>query len=317
MLKVVVFGCGHLGRWHVDKVIALNKEGLCELVAVVDPCLTTPDKLKEKKLDIPVFLSFEDCNIDYDTALVVTPTSFHFDLCKKLIQKKKHVFCEKPMTSTYEQSLELQHLIVENGVKFQVGHSERFHQIWPEVKGKTEYFKGAPILRLERQAPFKGRATDVDVVQDLMIHDIDLMMYILGDNPVSVEAFGKKQRTDKWDFVRALFRFNTGAIATISVGRNHTQEIRNFEVTNDAGCIQVDLFKKVLNEAKSSAMTDDTFVISKEYPGRDHLLEEQRLFYKAIKENTKTVVDEQDGVNAVYIVEQVLNSLDTGKSISW
>jgi len=317
MLKVVVFGYGHLGRWHVDKVIALGKDKLSKLVAVVDPCLTTQNKLKEKGLDIPVFHSFEDCKVIYDVAIVVTPTSFHFDLCKKLIRNKKHVFCEKPMTSTYEQSLELQQLIEENKVKFQVGHSERFHQIWSTVKEKTEYFKDAPILRLERQAPFKGRATDVDVVQDLMIHDIDLMMYILDDKPFSVEAFGKKQRTDKWDFVRALFRFKSGAIATICVGRNHTQEIRNFEVTNEAGCIQVDLFKKELKEAKSSAMSDDTFVISSEYPASDHLLEEQRLFYKSIKENKKTVVNERDGLNAVYIVEQVLNSLETQKVISW
>ncbi len=317
MLKVAVFGYGHLGRWHVDKVIALKAEGLSELVAVIDPSSATAQKLKEKDISAPVFRSFEDCTIDFDAAIVVTPTSFHFDLCKKLISAKKHVFCEKPMTSTYEESLELKQLIAENEVKFQVGHSERFHQIWPTLKEKKDYFKGTPILRLERQAPFKGRATDVDVVQDLMIHDIDLMMYVLGDKPVSVEAFGKKQRTDKWDFVRALFRFNSGAIATISVGRNHTEEIRNFEVVNEYGCLQVDLFRKVLKESKANATTEDTFVVSNEYPARDHLLEEQRLFYKAIKENSTTAVDEEAGVNAVYVVEQVLNSLDQEKAISW
>lgn len=317
MLKVVVFGYGHLGRWHVDKVISLNTEGLSELVAVVDPCPTTAKKLKDKGLNIPVYHSFEECKVDYDTAIVVTPTSLHFDLCKKLILAKKHVFCEKPMTSTYEESLELKQLVADNGVKFQVGHSERFHQIWPEVKEKIDYFKGTPILRLERQAPFKGRATDVDVVQDLMIHDIDLMMFVLGDRPVSVEAFGKKQRTEKWDFVRALFRFNSGAVATISVGRNHTEETRNFEVVNEFGCLQVDLFRKVIKEARSDAKTEETFVVTKEYPARDHLLEEQRLFYKSIKEDTGTVVDEEAGVNAVHIVEQVLNSLDQEKVISW
>ncbi len=317
MLKVVVFGCGHLGRWHVDKVVALNAEGLSELVAVVDPSPNTADKLKDKGLSIPAFKSYGECSVDFDVAIVVTPTSLHFELCKKLIMDKKHVFCEKPMTSTYEESLELKQLIADNGVKFQVGHSERFHEIWPEVKEKVDYFKGTPIIRLERQAPFKGRATDVDVVQDLMIHDIDLMMFILGDKPVSVEAFGKKQRTDKWDFVRALFRFNSGAVATISVGRNHIEEIRNFEVVNEHGCLQVDLFRKIMKEAKASAQDEESFVISKEYPARDHLLEEQRLFYKAIKENKATAVDEQAGVNAVYVVEQVLNSLDQEKVVSW
>ncbi len=317
MIKTVVFGYGHLGRWHVDKVIALKSEGLSDLVAVVDPSPDTKNKLEEKGINVPVFANLKECSLDFDAAIVVTPTSFHYELCKELIKMKKNVFCEKPMTSTYEQSIELKNLIAENQVKFQVGHSERFHQIWPTVKENVDFFKGTPALRLERQAPFKGRATDVDVVQDLMIHDIDLMMFILGDRPSSVEAFGKKQRTDKWDFVRAHFKFNSGAVAEITVGRGHTEEIRNFEVVNDAGCLQVDLFKKELKIAKSSALGPDDFVVTSEYPARDHLLEEQRLFYRAIVENTSTAVDETAGVNAVHIVEQVLHSLDQEKVVSW
>ena len=317
MVRTIVFGYGHLGRWHVDKVLALKEEGLSELVAVVDPSAQTKEKLSEKGIEVPVFKSLADCSLEFDAAIVVTPTSFHYDLCKELISLKKHVFCEKPMTSTYEQAIDLKNLINEHGVKFQVGHSERFHQIWPTVKEHSDFFKGTPVLRLERQAPFKGRATDVDVVQDLMIHDIDLMMYILGDRPCSVEAFGKKQRTDKWDFVRAHFKFNSGVVAEITVGRGHTEEIRNFEVVNDCGCLQVDLFKKELKIAKSSAQGPDDFVVTSEYQGRDHLLEEQRLFYKAIKDNTSTVVDEEAGVDAVHVVEQVLNSLEQEKVISW
>jgi len=317
MVKTIVFGYGHLGRWHVDKVMALSIEGLCELVAVIDPDKTTQNKLKEKEINVPVFSSLEDCSLDFDAAIVVTPTSYHFELCKKLLGLKKHIFCEKPMTSTYEESLEIKQLIEENGVKFQVGHSERFHQIWDSVKTKNEYFKGTPVLRLERQAPFKGRATDVDVVQDLMIHDIDLMMYLLGEKPISVEAFGKKQRTDKWDFVRAFFKFNSGACAEISVGRNHIEETRIFEVVNECGCLQVDLFRTEIKEATSNSVNETEYVTVEKYPAKDHLLEEQKCFYRSILDDTKTVVDEEAGVNAVYIVEQVLNSLKLEKTVSW
>lgn len=317
MIKVVVFGYGHLGRWHVDKVMALKEEGLCELVGVVDPSSDTVEKLKAKDIKVPVFTNVDKCDVDYDAAIVVTPTSMHFELCKELISKNKNVFCEKPMTSTYEESIEIKQLIEKSGLKFQVGHSERFHQVWPILKTKIDYFKGTPILRLERQAPFKGRATDVDVVQDLMIHDIDLMMFVLGDKPISVEAFGKKQRTDKWDYVKAVFNFNSGAVATIVVGRNHVDEVRSFEVVNDCGCIQVDLMRKKMKEAKSGAISEKDFVIESEYPPRDHLLEEQRLFYQSINDDTKTAVSEEDGVNAVYVVEQVLNSLEHEKSVSW
>jgi predicted dehydrogenase len=309
MVKVVLFGYGHLGRWHADKVMALKES---ELVAVVDPNLETPQKFKTHNLDVAHYNNLESVNCDFDAAIVATPTSLHFEICKELLIKGKHVFCEKPMTSTFDQALELEALAKDQKVVFQVGHSERFHSIWAEVKKEEEFFKGKPIFHLERQAPFKGRATDVDVVQDLMIHDLDIMLFLLDEMPQSIKAFGKKMRTDKWDYAEAHLEYSSGVVAVLKVGRNYVKEVRNFEIVNDAGTLQVDLFKKKLFIASSKAQGE--YVVEKDYEARDHLLEEQKAFYRAIKGEGEIPVTIEDGRSAVFLVEKVLAAIESGKT---
>ncbi len=308
MIKVALLGYGHLGKWHADKIMALDE---AELVAIVDPSPETEKKIKEKNIKAPVFQNLSDCDVDFDAGIVVTPTSFHFEICKALLSKNKHVFCEKPMTSTFEESLEIEALAKEKGVVFQVGHSERFHAIWETVKKKDTYFVGKPLFHLERQAPFKGRATDVDVVQDLMIHDLDILLYLTGEMPLSVRAFGKKIRTDKWDYAEAYLEFASGAHAVIKVGRNYVDEVRDFILTNEAGTIKVDLFQKNFKEASGGAKKD--FVIEQSYAARDHLLEEHKVFYSAIKGESENYVNATDGRSAVFLVEKVLQAIESGK----
>lgn len=309
MINVVVFGMGHLGRWHVDKVMAID---CADLVAVVDPSLEAQRKLDDKKIDVPHISSPEECfqNIEFDAAIVAAPTSLHFDLCEQLLLLGKHVFCEKPMTSTHEEALELERVAKEKGLIFQVGHSERYHSIWEEVKKKSNFFEGSPNFQLQRRAPFKGRATDVDVVQDLMIHDLDLLLYLVSEKPKRIKANGLKIRTSKWDFVRAFLEYENGAHATITVDRNYTQEVREFEVMNEEGALYVDLFSRVMKVAHKDET--ETFVRETPYEGRDHLLEEQKLFYGAIEKRNAPVVTATEGRLAVYYVTKVLEALEKG-----
>lgn len=312
MVKVVLFGMGHLGKWHAQKIDVLEKS---EFVAVVDPFPGTVEKLNELNIDVPVYSSLQEIKEDFDAAIVATPTSLHHQICKELLKMGKHVFCEKPMTSTYEEALEIKNLVKEKGVVFQVGHSERFHQVWGTIKEKRDYFKGSPLISLNRQAPFKGRATDVDVVQDLMIHDLDILLFLLGEAPSKIEAFGKKIRTDKWDYVEAFLDFASGARATVRVGRNYTREVRDFEVVNQAGSLYVDLFQKRFLEASGRAQGPDDFVTDSTYPARDHLLEEQKLFYQSIEAGEAPFVDVDAGLKAVYLIEKVLEAIDSQKVI--
>ena len=309
MIKVILVGLGHLGKWHAQKIDFLQE---AEFVAVVDPAEGSEKKIQELKLNVPLYRSLDDLSLDFDAAIVAVPTSFHFEVCKKLLEMSKHIFCEKPMTSTYSQAIELSHIQETKNVVFQVGHSERFHQVWESIKDKKEYFEDKPLIYSNRQASFKGRATDVDVVQDLMIHDLDILLFLLNETPSSIKAIGKKIRTDKWDYVEATLEFPSGSVASLRVGRNYTHEVRDFEVVNNCGTLRVDLFKGNFYEASGSAEEPDNFVVESVYPKRDHLLEEQKLFYHAINNGTAPCVNIQDGLKAVYLVEKVLESLETG-----
>jgi predicted dehydrogenase len=307
MIKVAIIGLGHLGKWHLDKAIASHN---AIVTCVVDPSPNAKNILSERNLTLPIFSKVEDCLELFDAAFVVTPTSYHFEVCKTLVLADKHVFCEKPLTSTYEESLELKRISKDR--VFQVGHSERFHAIWEQMKDQRQYFENAPVISLNRQAPFKGRATDVDVVQDLMIHDIDLILYLLNEKPKSVFAIGKKQRTDKWDYVKAFFSFESGAQATITVGRNHVVEVRELDSVNEEGCLRIDLLNRKVQEASSKA-EDNTIRIS-EYEKRDHLMQEHICFYESILgERSDTVVPLEAGITAVYFVQKVLESVENGK----
>lgn len=309
--KVGVIGYGHLGRWHTQKADSLEN---CELVAIVEPSTENVKKAQEAYPNVKVVQKLDEVINEIDAAVVVTPTSFHFDVVKTLLENKKHIFCEKPLCSNSEETKSLEKLVDEN-LTLQVGHSERCHEAWEILSPKLREVKGPSTVKIDRYAPFKGRATDVDVVQDLMIHDIDLILFTLQKRPVSLSAVGHKIRTDKWDHVTCTMNFEDGSCAIVTSGRNHVQEVRAFELMHDGGCFYVDLFANTISEATSSEFEDGSFVKSSSYEKRDHLLIEQTNFYNAILGKEKPMVNFSDGAIAVYLVEKVLESLELKEEV--
>ncbi len=300
-VQVAVIGYGHLGKWHCDKVEA--SDGAC-LSFIVEPFADNQKAAQDKFPHVKVVSSLDECIDKIDAGVVVTPTAFHFDINQKLLSAKKHIFCEKPLVSTFAQTTELQSIYSTDKV-FQVGHSERFHEVWEDRSCFTPYLEKSHV-EINRYAPFKGRATDVDVVQDLMIHDIDLLFYILGEYPTKVMSRGYKIRTELWDSVISTFMFASGVTATVNVGRNHCIERRDVTLTNHRGVCSINL----MNEEVTIADPQSDELIVKTYERRDHLLVEHEHFYKSIIGGHKTVVTFTDGANAVRIVEGVLNSLE-------
>lgn len=309
-VKVATIGYGHLGRWHAQKADQLDN---CELVAIVESFGPNKEKALEAHPGVKVVDDISEVMDEIEAAVIVTPTSTHFDLTKKLLENGKNVFCEKPLTATLEQALKLGESL--NGQVLQVGHSERCHQAWELLRNDIDSIKGAATLKIERVAAFKGRATDVDVVQDLMIHDLDLALFLLGKKAVSVKAYGHKIRTGKWDQVNAVVEFEDGSVAMIASGRNHVREVRTLEITHDGGCLFVDLFHNTMAKATDTQYEDGTYVQESTYEKRDHLLLEQENFYHSILERKAPMVDYQDGVNAIKLVQAVTDSLETGKTI--
>ena len=313
-VKVAVIGYGHLGKWHATKV---EKTGLAKLVAIVESFPANQQLAKSAHPEALVVSSIEEVIDQIDAAIIVTPTSVHASLTKYLIQKNKHVFCEKPLTSELKDSLEIESLLQDKKLILQVGHSERFHQAWEMIHSKYKKYLEAPLVgRLTRYAPFKGRATDVDVISDVMIHDMDLMVYLIGDKPLAVESFGQKIRTSKWDHALCNFYFKSGSFISILSSRNHVTEVREVELTSKNGTIFIDLMKCEISIAPKDQVSEGVFVEKFAYEKRDHLQLEHEAFYKAILGKAPVPVNVQDGVYAVKMIDGALKSLETSAKVN-
>lgn len=311
---MAVVGCGFLGKWHVQKALSHQS---AELVCIVEASKESAAKAKEQFPEVRIVLDLEEVIHEIDAAIVVTPTSYHYSVVDTLIKNKKHVFCEKPLTDSLEKALKLKKLAdSEKELMIQVGHSERFHPVWKTIKNNPKIkrlLESDSTITINRYAPFKGRATDVDVVSDLMIHDLDLLWFLLNESPSEVRAKGHKISTDKWDHVTAILKFDSKREAIITSGRGHIEEARSFEVIGAAGCLKVDLMNFTYSFAASGETGDQILVES--YQKADHLLEEQNHFYESILNDKESIVPIEDGVKAVELIDRIQESLEKGSSV--
>jgi predicted dehydrogenase len=310
-IRVAVLGYGHLGKWHCQKVEA-NQE-VADFVAIVEKFPSGQEAAQKNHPHVKVVSDIQEIINEIDAAFVVTPTSTHFELVKYLLENGKHVFCEKPVCSNDQEASRLQAVALDKNVVLQVGHSERFHEAWEKLKPQFDQLTPPYTVRINRVAPFKGRATDVDVVQDLAIHDLDLLMYLFKQKPISIKASGLKIRTDKYDHANIDVQLEGGAEAFIVVGRNHVKEMRDLEVISKDGMIFVDLFALKISEA--SQYTDGSFVKEVSYTKRDHLLLEHQSFYHSILNKKPAIVNFKDGMNAVHLVDCTLKAIETMKVV--
>ena len=248
-IKVAVIGYGHLGKWHAQKAESFPELSVLKYIVEKFPAGQAAAAAAHPNAIIVDDIS--KCIHDIDAGFVVTPTSFHYDIVEYLLKNKKHVFCEKPVTETTAQALKLKELLLKNPAVLQVGHSERFHQAWEQKSKYSQFFEAPSHITLKRVAPFKGRATDVDVVQDLMIHDLDLLVYLMR-NEIS-EALGSHPGPE--------------------------------------------------------------FVALSSYEKRDHLLLEHKNFYHSIINKLEPVITLEDGLIAVRLIDQVLESVNSGLEV--
>jgi predicted dehydrogenase len=302
-MKVVLIGFGHLGRWHAEKI---QQSSHVEFCGIVEKSLDAHNEIKKKFPEVPLYESLEDVKGDFDIGIVVTPTSVHYQVVKELLDKNKHVFCEKPMVSTPEEVEKIALVLKDkDDLKFQVGHSERCHQVWEMVDQFSDFLKPPFSMKINRLAAFKGRATDVDVVQDLMIHDVDIVNMLFKDGAKFSSAIGFKSLTDKWDHCEAQFTFEGNGHIQLISGRNYTHEVRTFECSNRFGTVFIDLFNRKFTKTLKGGEPETI-----DYEVRDHLLIEHQKFYESIKNNTKTFVDFSDGKDAMEKLFLILNHLD-------
>ncbi|HEY5623635.1 MAG TPA: Gfo/Idh/MocA family oxidoreductase, partial [Gammaproteobacteria bacterium] len=245
-----------------------------------------------------------------DAVIIAADTSVHFELARFFLDNGIHVFVEKPMTSTSGQGRELTELAEANGLKLQVGHVERFN---PALLSARDRLTGVRFMECHRLAPFKGRGADVNVVLDLMIHDLDVILSLVDGKPSLVSAVGIPVLTRSVDIANARIEFDTGAIANVTASRVSTSTQRKFRVFQRSQYLSIDFDAGEVQLVSSDAGSDSQPALSQQswsLEKGDALAAEVRAFIGAIVEDRPCEVTGQDGVAALELAEAIIEDIE-------
>jgi len=317
MLKVGVIGAGHLGKFHLNNWASM--EGI-ELIGFCD----TDDanaKLVGEKYRIPRFESAEKLMEAADALDIVAPTTSHFELCEMAIKKGKHVFVEKPLANTMDEARELVKLAKEANIKFQVGHVERFNPAFLALK---DFSLQPMFIEVHRLAQFNPRGTDVSVILDLMIHDIDIILSLVKSNVNYISANGVAVMSDTPDIANVRIEFDNGCVANLTSSRISMKKMRKMRLFQKDAYIGIDFLEKKTEIIKLNTPGDKnvfTFdietnngkkTIAIANPGIQEvnaIKMELEEFRDAILKNSDTPVSVVDGFRAMEVAHQILEKI--------
>ena len=318
-VKIGVIGAGHLGKHHIKH---LSNHSLVELVGFFDIDKENATSVSQT-FNIKNFDN-EDDLIDLVEAIsIITPTETHYDIAVKCLKKKKDVFIEKPITNTSEQAKTIIKMAASSKNIVQVGHIERFN---PTINQLKSVIRSPHCIEIERLAPFQARGTEVPVVLDLMIHDIDLVLSMVNEKIQSIEASGSKMMSKTVDIAHAQIKFINGAVANLKssrIAQNYVRKIRTYEenlyTITDLMIPQIEVYnlKAALSASHKSTSkkidTSDgikTIFYDKIIPEeKDALLEEINNFIYSIQTRKNPIVDGPQGLNALEIALEIENKI--------
>ena len=320
MLKVGVIGAGHLGKFH------LNNWAEIDGVQLVGFCDTDDANAKSvsEKYNLPRYTAVEKLIDDCDALDIVAPTSFHFELCEAAIKKGKHVFVEKPLANTMDEARELVKLAKEANIKFQVGHVERFN---PAFLALSEYSLQPMFIEVHRLAQFNPRGTDVSVILDLMIHDIDIILSLVKSNVNYISANGVSVMSDTPDIANVRIEFDNGCVANLTSSRISMKKMRKMRLFQKDAYIGIDFLEKKTEIIKLNTPEDKnvfTFdietnngkktiaIANPNVPEVNAIKMELEEFRNAIVNNTNTPVSVVDGFRAMDVAHQILEKISKG-----
>jgi predicted dehydrogenase len=317
MLKVGVFGVGHLGKYHLNNWKEIKT---VELAGFYDPDETTAGEVLEK-YQIARFLDPERLMDACDIVDIIAPTPAHFELCEKAVRKGKHVFVEKPLAHTMDEARELVQLVRESNVKLQVGHVERFNPAFLAVQSLP---LNPLFIEVHRLAQFNPRGTEVSVILDLMIHDIDIILTLVKSEVKNISASGVAVMTDTPDIASVRIEFNNGCVANLTSSRISMKKMRKMRLFQKDAYIGIDFLNKKSEVIKLKTARDiDVFTFDIETPNGKKTIAlsnpqvpeinamrlELEKFIEAILRNTPTLVSEVDGLRAMDIAHQILQKI--------
>ena len=309
-LRAAVIGAGYLGRFHAQKYAALPE---VDLVAVVDTDVTTRERVAREVGCEPV-ADFRELLGKVDAVSVVTPTPLHHRVSMEFLEAGAHVLVEKPITSTMEEARELVAAATRCRKVLQVGHLERFNPAILAVEGLLHRPR---FVESNRLAPFKPRGTDVSVVLDLMIHDIDLILNIVGSPVASIDAVGASVFTDEIDIANARIRFENGCVADATASRISMKSERKLRVFQADAYLSVDLQQKVLTMVRkgggaAQAGVPPVEINEQSFDPGDALRDEIVSFLECIDTGRRPVVSGEDGLRALETATRIGELLGAG-----
>jgi predicted dehydrogenase len=295
-LNVGLIGAGHFGRYHALKLAGATR---AKLVGLADPDAERA-KAVAWEAGCPV-RSVDELLAAAEAIIIAAPAEFHFDLAARCLRAGKHVLVEKPIASTLDQAVELAGIAGETGLVLQVGHLERFSA----AHGALTARMGTPLyIEAVRIAPFKPRGTDVSVILDLMIHDLDLILALTDAPILHVDAVGAPVASRHDDIANARIRFTNGAVATITASRISLKTERKMRIFSRTGYLSVDFAARKLSlVGRGIGMTLPGFeefgVEQASWQDHDALAAEHEAFFAAVLDGAPVVVDAEAGRRAL------------------
>jgi len=324
MLKIGVFGVGHLGKFHLNNWKEIKG---VELVGFFDPSNSNAQEVSEK-YQLPRFLDEEALMDAVDAVDIIAPTNHHFDLCKWAIKKGKHVFVEKPLADNMDEARELVKLVKESGVKLQVGHVERFNPAYLALKNLD---LSPMFIEVHRLAQFNPRGTEVSVILDLMIHDIDIILSMVKSEVKTISASGVAVMTDTPDIANVRIEFNNGCVANLTSSRISMKRMRKMRLFQKDAYIGIDFLNKKAEIIKQKGQQDlDAFtfdldtptgkrtiaILNPQIPEVNAIKLELEKFRESIVEDKPTIVSEVDGFRAMDVAHQILQKIKNNSIIA-
>jgi len=324
-IKVGVVGTGHLGKLHTKMFKTINN---CELYGIFD---SNPEQAKSvsEEFEVPLTKSLENLLENVDAVSIAATTSAHFEIAKKCFEKNVQVFIEKPITATIKEAEELVELAEKKKLNLQVGHIERFN---PALVSMEKYINNPMFIQTDRLAQFNPRGTDVAVVLDLMIHDIDIILSLVKSNVIDVQANGVAVVSDHLDIANARLQFENGAVANVTASRISQKKMRKMRIFQRDSYIALDFITGIAESYR--LLPTDADVDPKlfsfgeigvgekkkklvyEQPAQKELNAlqyELQLFVDSVLNNTKPVVSGVDGLRALKVAEIIIQRIHSQK----
>jgi predicted dehydrogenase len=310
-IRAAVVGVGYLGRFHAQKYAQLEE---CELLAVVDAVPAARDAVAAE-VGARALADHRALLGEVDAVSIVTPTAAHFAIAREFLEAGAHVLVEKPITETPAQARELIQLAARQGRILQVGHLERFNSA---ILGAEEHLSAPRFIECHRLAPYKERGTDVSVVLDLMIHDIDIVQTLVGAAIESIDAIGTPVFSEDVDIANARIRFANGCVANATASRVSLKTERKMRVFSDEAYVSMDLQQKIVTVIRKrpggpAAGQLPVTIEERNFEPGDALKAEIHSFLTCIQQGRQPVVSGEAGLAALETAIQITAQVRKGR----